>query len=160
MQNQRHLLCHLGRELAHLGQPLDRLHPKAFIQVHQQRCAAFGVEMRQHQSDGLRMFALQKLAELMRVHLLQHGQIAGGSCARIAYLRQQLIGACGSEGLGQQLRRKVVTTADHVSLRANKPLKLVHNLLKLLIAHLAHARDLVGNRLHVGLAKTLEQIGR
>ncbi len=79
MQNVRHLLRHLRRELAHLGQSLDRDHLVLFAQVVQHQRGAPRIEVRQHQRNGLRVLGVEQLAQLLGIGPLQ---LAPGCPAR------------------------------------------------------------------------------
>jgi hypothetical protein len=64
--------------------------------------ARLGVQVGQHQGDRLRMFAVQQLAQLLRIGALQLGQIALRLLLRAAHQHQQVVGALLAEGLHQQ----------------------------------------------------------
>ncbi len=60
------------------------------------------IEVRQHQRDGLRMFGVEQLAQLLRIGALQLGQVALRGLLRAAHQHQQIVGALLAEGLDQQ----------------------------------------------------------
>ena len=73
--------------------------------------------MRQHQRDGLRMLAVEQLAQLLRVGALQLGQIALRRLLRAPHQRQQILGALLAEGLHQQPAGIVQAAVHHEVLR-------------------------------------------
>ena len=55
--------------------------------------------MRQHQRDGLGMFGVEQLAQLLGIGALQLGQIALRRLLRAPHQHQQVIGALLAEGV-------------------------------------------------------------
>ncbi len=80
VQGKRNLLRDLRRKLPQLRHALDRLRPQRLGQAHQQFRSLFGLEVGQNQGNGLRMFFLQKLGQLLGVGFLQRIQF---SCAHL-----------------------------------------------------------------------------
>ena len=117
--------------------------------------------MRQHQRDGLRMFAFQELAELRRIHLLQRGKVAHLVVAHARDIAQQLFRALAAEGLRQQARCVIGPAAQDVLLRFEQPVELHQHGRLLLRADVADARELFRQPLNLVLAQLpQQQLGR
>ncbi len=69
--------------------------------------------MGQHQGDGLRMFGVEQLAQLLRIGALQLGQIALGGLLGLAHQRQQVVGALLAKGFDQQPAGVVEAAVNH-----------------------------------------------
>ena len=76
-------------------------HLVLFAQVVEHQRGARGIEVGQHQGDGLGMLGVEQLAQLLRVGALQLGQIALSGLLRAAHQHQQIVGALLAEGLHQ-----------------------------------------------------------
>ena len=72
-----------------------------FAQTVQHHRGTARIEVGQHQSDGLRMFAVEQLAQLLGIGSLQLGQIALGLLLRTAHQHQQIVSALLAKGLLQ-----------------------------------------------------------
>ena len=111
VQNMRHLLRHLRRELAHLRQPLNGDHLVLFAQVVEHHRRAPWIEMRKHQGNGLRMLGVEQLSQLLRIGALQLGKIALRGLLRAPHQGQQIFGALFAECLDQQAAG-IIESAD------------------------------------------------
>ena len=128
VQDMGHLLRHLRRELPHLRKPLNRYHLVILAEVVQHLRCPFGVQVRQHQRNGLRMLGVKQLAQLLRVGALQFGQVALRGLLRAPHLHQQIVGALLAEGLHQQAAGIVQPPVHHKSLRLQKLPEILQHL--------------------------------
>ena len=76
-----------------------------------------GIEVRQHQGDGLGVLGVEQLSQLLRIGALQLGQIALGGFLRAPDQHEQIVGALLAEGVDQQAAGIVEAAVDHEVLR-------------------------------------------
>ena len=147
----RHLLRHLRRKLAHLGEPLHRHHLVLLAQVVQHHRGPLGVQVSQHQRDGLRVLGVQQLAQLLRVGALQLGQVALRRLLGAAHQHQQVVGALLAKGVDQQAAGVVQASVNHEVLGLQKLPEFLHDLGRDLRRNPAQVGQLLGQPLHVHL---------
>jgi len=109
--------------------------------------------VRQHKRHRLRVFTLQKLAELRGIHLLERCQIAHLRIADAAYIAQKLLSALATERLRQQPLRKIRTSPQDVLLGLLETVELQQNLRLFFRSNIADARQLFCQSLYLALAQ-------
>ena len=114
--------------------------------------------MRQHQRDGLRMFGVEQLAQLLRIGALQLGQISLRCLLRAAHQHQQVVGALLAEGLDQHAAGVVQAAVHHEVLRVEKLPELLQHLGRELRRDAAQIGQLLGDLLHVGLRQRAQNL--
>ena len=105
--------------------------------------------MRQHQRDGLRMFAVEQFAQLRRIGALQLGQIAVRLFLRMPQLHQQLVGALFPERVDQQTAGIIQPAMHHEVLRLEQFPELLDNFGRQLRRDAAQIGQFLGQPLHV-----------
>ena len=152
------LLCHLRRELAHFGQALDGNNLVLFTEVvEHQRCPA-GVKVSQHKGNGLRVFCVEELAELLWIGPLQLGQVTLGFLLRAPHQHQQIVRALLAEGLLQKAAGVVQAPMDHEALRLQQFPELLQYLAGHFGADAAQVGQLLGEALHVHLGQGAQNL--
>src|SRR5215469_4361632 len=113
--------------------------------------------MRQHQRHRLRMLVLQKLRQLLRIHLLQSGHVPIRALAYSLYLCQQRLGLHWAKSLRQNPQRILRTAANHVLLRLEQSIELSQHLRQLVRWNLTQPRNLFRHPLNIAVRETLKQ---
>ena len=158
VQDQRHLLRHLRRKLPHLRQPLHGDHFMFFAQVveHLRRLAR--IQVRQHQSDGLRMLGVEQLAQLLRIGALQLGQIALRRLLRAPHQRHHVFGALFAEGLDQHAAGVIHASVHHEILCIEKLPELLQHLGRELRRDAAQVGQFLGDLLDIRLGQSTQNL--
>ena len=84
--------------------------------------------MGEHQGHRLRVFVFQKLAQMLRVHVLQLCHIAAIALPNLLHLLQQLFSPRRAKGLRQEPQGVIGSTANHVLLRLQQSIELRQDL--------------------------------
>ena len=84
--------------------------------------------MRQHQSNGLRMFTVEQLAQLLRIGTLQLRQISVRLLLRAPHQHQQVVCPLLAEGVFEHAAGVVQPAMHHEVLRVEKTPKLLQHL--------------------------------